>query len=222
MLGSNGAGKTTLFNAVTGDFPPSSGRRPSLFGEDVTWYPPVHERIRRGLRRTYQISLLFGGLSVHRERLPRVPRRRARALLAAAPPTADDGARGDRRSIPCWTRCISTGVRDTAGGGAEPRRAAPARGRAGARRARHALHPVRRAGGRALALRTRGAGGDPAARCRFAHRLHRHRARHGRRAAGGRAGVDDAQRAHLQGGHARPRSRPIPQVQELYLGGGHG
>ena len=25
VLGSNGAGKTTLFNAVTGDFPPSSG-----------------------------------------------------------------------------------------------------------------------------------------------------------------------------------------------------
>ena len=25
VLGSNGAGKTTLFNAVTGDFPPTSG-----------------------------------------------------------------------------------------------------------------------------------------------------------------------------------------------------
>ena len=54
MLGSNGAGKTTLFNAVTGDFPPTSGRI-RFFGEDVTTFP-VHERIRRGLRRTYQIS----------------------------------------------------------------------------------------------------------------------------------------------------------------------
>ena len=62
ILGSNGAGKTTLFNAVTGDFPPTSGRI-RFFGEDVTAYP-VHERIRRGLRRTYQISQLFGGLSV--------------------------------------------------------------------------------------------------------------------------------------------------------------
>ena len=35
-----------------------------MFGEDVTRFPP-HERIRRGLRRTYQISLLFGGLSVN-------------------------------------------------------------------------------------------------------------------------------------------------------------
>jgi branched-chain amino acid transport system ATP-binding protein len=62
VLGSNGAGKTTLFNAVTGDFPPTSGSI-RFFGEDVTAFP-VHERIRRGLRRTYQISQLFGGLSV--------------------------------------------------------------------------------------------------------------------------------------------------------------
>ena len=62
VLGSNGAGKTTLFNCVTGDFLPTSGTI-RLFGEDVTAFP-AYERIRRGLRRTYQISLLFGGLTV--------------------------------------------------------------------------------------------------------------------------------------------------------------
>jgi branched-chain amino acid transport system ATP-binding protein len=62
VLGSNGAGKTTLFNCITGDFPPSSGTI-RFFGEDVTDFPP-YERIRRGLRRTYQISSLFPGLSV--------------------------------------------------------------------------------------------------------------------------------------------------------------
>ncbi|MFO1170764.1 MAG: ABC transporter ATP-binding protein [Hyphomicrobiaceae bacterium] len=62
VLGSNGAGKTTLFNCITGDFLPTSGTI-RLFGEDVTVFP-AHERIRRGLRRTYQISLLFAGLSV--------------------------------------------------------------------------------------------------------------------------------------------------------------
>ena len=62
VLGSNGAGKTTLFNCITGDFPPTSGTI-RFFGEDVTRFPP-HERIRRGLRRTYQISSLFSGLSV--------------------------------------------------------------------------------------------------------------------------------------------------------------
>jgi branched-chain amino acid transport system ATP-binding protein len=62
ILGANGAGKTTLFNAVTGDFPPTAGRV-LFFGEDITTLPP-HERIRRGLRRTYQSSLLFRELTV--------------------------------------------------------------------------------------------------------------------------------------------------------------
>ena len=62
VLGSNGAGKTTLFNTITGDFAPTTGRV-RLFGEDVADLPS-YERARRGLRRTYQISLLFGGLSV--------------------------------------------------------------------------------------------------------------------------------------------------------------
>ncbi|MFV2093809.1 MAG: ABC transporter ATP-binding protein [Hyphomicrobiales bacterium] len=62
VLGANGAGKTTLFNAITGDFPPTRGRI-IFFGEDITNLP-VHDRIRRGLRRTYQKSLLFNGLSV--------------------------------------------------------------------------------------------------------------------------------------------------------------
>jgi len=62
ILGSNGAGKTTLFNAITGDFPPTAGRI-HFFGEDITELPP-HERIRKGLRRTYQSSLLFRDLTV--------------------------------------------------------------------------------------------------------------------------------------------------------------
>ncbi|MEM7547054.1 MAG: ABC transporter ATP-binding protein [Pseudomonadota bacterium] len=62
VLGSNGAGKTTLFNCVTGDFAPTTGAI-RFFGEDITSFP-AQERIRRGLRRTYQISLLFNGLTV--------------------------------------------------------------------------------------------------------------------------------------------------------------
>ncbi len=62
VLGSNGAGKTTLFNTICGDFHPSGGKI-TFFGEDIT-YKPAHERIRRGLRRTYQSSQLFAGMTV--------------------------------------------------------------------------------------------------------------------------------------------------------------
>jgi len=62
VLGSNGAGKTTLFNCITGDFPATTGTI-KFFGEDISSFP-AHERIRRGLRRTYQISQLFPALSV--------------------------------------------------------------------------------------------------------------------------------------------------------------
>ncbi len=62
ILGANGAGKTTLFNLIAGDLRPSGGRV-TMFGTDVTRLP-TWRRIRLGLRRTYQTSLVFGGLTV--------------------------------------------------------------------------------------------------------------------------------------------------------------
>lgn len=62
ILGANGAGKTTLFNLVAGDIAPSQGRI-TMFGRDITRLP-VEQRVRDGLRRTYQTSLMFGGLTV--------------------------------------------------------------------------------------------------------------------------------------------------------------
>src|SRR5262245_250537 len=87
VLGANGAGKTTLFNAITGDFLPTAGRV-RFFGEDVTTLPP-HERIRRGLRRTYQVSLLFQGLSV-RNNLYLAVRGVARARYSLMRPGPND------------------------------------------------------------------------------------------------------------------------------------
>lgn len=62
VLGPNGAGKSTLFNLVCGDIAVDEGQV-VLRGEDVTMLP-LHERIRRGLARTYQTSSVFAGLSV--------------------------------------------------------------------------------------------------------------------------------------------------------------
>jgi branched-chain amino acid transport system ATP-binding protein len=96
ILGANGAGKTTLFNAVTGDFPPTSGRV-LFFGEDITGLPP-HERIRRGLRRTYQSSLLFRDLTV-RDNLFLAIRGVSRGRFAFARPRATQPSRVATESL---------------------------------------------------------------------------------------------------------------------------
>jgi branched-chain amino acid transport system ATP-binding protein len=62
IIGPNGAGKTTLFNCLTGALSPTSGTV-HFRNEDVTRLAP-HERVRRGMGRSFQISTVFGGLSV--------------------------------------------------------------------------------------------------------------------------------------------------------------
>ena len=63
VIGPNGAGKTTLFNLIGGQLRPDSGTV-RLHGDDVTRLP-AHRRVRRGLARTFQITDLFAGLTVH-------------------------------------------------------------------------------------------------------------------------------------------------------------
>ncbi len=61
LIGPNGAGKTTAINLLTGMLQPSSGRI-LLDGRDITWLAP-HQRVRRGLARSFQINQLFGELT---------------------------------------------------------------------------------------------------------------------------------------------------------------
>jgi branched-chain amino acid transport system ATP-binding protein len=62
IIGPNGAGKTTMFNLISGGLDATEGAV-YFDGEDVTDLPP-EERIQRGMGRSFQISNIFGGLTV--------------------------------------------------------------------------------------------------------------------------------------------------------------
>ena len=61
LIGPNGAGKTTLVNLLTGVLVPTAGTI-HLDGDDITRLAP-HQRVRRGMVRTFQINQLFDKLT---------------------------------------------------------------------------------------------------------------------------------------------------------------
>ncbi|XAH26077.1 ABC transporter ATP-binding protein [Xylophilus sp. GW821-FHT01B05] len=62
LIGPNGAGKTTLIHQLSGALAPDAGR--IVFdGQDITALP-MHQRVLRGLARSYQITTIFRRLSV--------------------------------------------------------------------------------------------------------------------------------------------------------------
>ncbi len=62
LIGPNGAGKTTLINLLTGFLEPTAGQV-ILDGHDVTGLSQ-HERVKRGVARTFQINRLFADMTV--------------------------------------------------------------------------------------------------------------------------------------------------------------
>jgi branched-chain amino acid transport system ATP-binding protein len=62
LIGPNGAGKTTFINLITGRLSPDTGTI-KLGGEDITKLSQA-ARVKRGLGRTFQINMLYKGLSV--------------------------------------------------------------------------------------------------------------------------------------------------------------
>jgi branched-chain amino acid transport system ATP-binding protein len=62
LIGPNGAGKSTLVNLIAGLYPPDGGDI-RLAGQSLAGLKP-HEIARRGLVRSFQVSKLFGNMSL--------------------------------------------------------------------------------------------------------------------------------------------------------------
>jgi branched-chain amino acid transport system ATP-binding protein len=62
LIGPNGAGKTTFVDLLTGALAPTAGD--VFLGDERITRLAQHQRARRGLTRTYQVSALFPGLTV--------------------------------------------------------------------------------------------------------------------------------------------------------------
>jgi branched-chain amino acid transport system ATP-binding protein len=57
IIGPNGAGKTTLINQLSGELLPNSGT--IRFGNIDVTREPIHQRVRLGIARSYQITSVF-------------------------------------------------------------------------------------------------------------------------------------------------------------------
>ena len=77
LIGPNGAGKTTLVSMLCGRIKASSGSI-HFQGQDVTTMP-AHKRIAMGMAYTFQITSIFGNLTVYENVALAVQRRLGRA-----------------------------------------------------------------------------------------------------------------------------------------------
>ncbi len=62
IIGPNGAGKSTFMNLLTGYHRPDAGKV-VFAGKDITGLPP-HRVVRRGISRAFQVSSIFGRMTV--------------------------------------------------------------------------------------------------------------------------------------------------------------
>jgi branched-chain amino acid transport system ATP-binding protein len=97
IIGPNGAGKTTLINLVTGAVLPDSGEI-HFKGGPITRLA-IHDRVRKGLSRSFQIMNVFARLSVLENILVPVLARRGRTARALHGVTREDEAITEARAL---------------------------------------------------------------------------------------------------------------------------
>jgi ABC-type branched-subunit amino acid transport system ATPase component len=83
IVGPNGAGKTTLINLISGHILPTDGEI-YFKGIDIK-RKPVHERVRLGISRTFQLTYVFPSLTVFENVVVAVQRRYINGLSYVFP-----------------------------------------------------------------------------------------------------------------------------------------
>ena len=101
LIGPNGAGKTTAFNLLSGQFPLDAGHV-TLDGHRVDGLEP-HAITRAGLGRSFQITNLFGGLSVQENIRLAVQARHAARFSVWQDAQAIGDLRSDTSELLRWT-----------------------------------------------------------------------------------------------------------------------
>jgi branched-chain amino acid transport system ATP-binding protein len=79
LIGPNGAGKTTLINLLTGALVPTAGE--VFLGDERITGLAQHQRVKRGMTRTFQINTLFAGLTVLESAVLAICERKGRASV---------------------------------------------------------------------------------------------------------------------------------------------
>ena len=98
LIGPNGAGKTTLVAQLAGQLRPDSGRI-VFAGADITRLAP-HERARRGLARSFQITRLFRSFDVRANVALAVQAAGSRATTARVDEVLDEIGLADKAHAP--------------------------------------------------------------------------------------------------------------------------
>ena len=94
LVGPNGSGKTTLINAVSGFVRTSSGSI-KFDGEEISRLAP-HKRARRGISRSFQHPLMFGGLTIEETIGVGVHQSNPYSWIRSLVPVASDSSRTRR------------------------------------------------------------------------------------------------------------------------------
>ena len=97
LIGPNGAGKTTFINLLTGALPPSEGE--VFLGEERITSLAQHQRVKRGIARTFQINTLFAGLTVLQSVLLAILERQGRTHVWWRPVARETQAIEEARSL---------------------------------------------------------------------------------------------------------------------------